>query len=207
MDIDFDLPHPDSIESENERVLGDVVKQIWEVDLSLTNACEIYTKLYARIKRAMLKPNKSWAEKSIKREEVFELVTTALPYPYTTANPQHTLTLQSKLSAVGLSSQHQYALEARTEAIGLRFEWEIDSYVWEDLKTEIHLAWQSYRAENTQIMGMPLWQALRSELSKLGESWSNRYTDQRFGPRFAEGVFFDMAGICSADFKREHERA
>lgn len=202
LDIDFSLPHPDSIESRNKESLATIVKQIWEVDLTNAQAQHVYTQIYLRVKEAAANPNRSWMDKSISREQICELVKEEIQYPYATADQRHSLTLQDKLSSAELGDKHKYALEARTIAIGLRFELDMTADIWENFKTEVHIAWQNYREENPAIKGLLLWQALRSELSRLGMTWASRYHDERLGPGFAEGIFFDMAGICSADFRR-----
>ncbi|HML39401.1 MAG TPA: dsDNA nuclease domain-containing protein [Bellilinea sp.] len=203
LNIDLNFHSPDSIELENISRLIQITQRIWEVSLTFEAARRIYHEIFMRVKNAAISTSKSWGEKAINRSDIYDLVDSGITYPYPTLNQQHTLTLQDKLSSVGLGDRHQYALELRTKAIGLKYELDLPASVWEDFKTNIHLSWSSYRADHSQTKGIELWRALRSILKQVGCEWQKSYDDSRLDTEFAEGVFFDMAGICIAHFRKE----
>jgi hypothetical protein len=182
--------------------LTDTVNQIWEVDLASTQAENVFQQIYHRVKKASSAPNMPWSEKAIGRDEIKKIVEDGIGYPYPTRDQKHSLSLSEKLTGVDLGDKHRYALESRTKAIGLRFELNITSHDWESLKIDVHVRWMDYRERNPSLVGLPVWIALRNELSQLGTIWAEKYKEERMGSQFAEGVFFDMAGICTADFKR-----
>lgn len=200
--INFSLPSPESIEVINKEFLGKALKIIWEIDASHEQINTIYCALYSLAKRASTSARKSWLEKSISRQDVVQLVLQNLKYPYPTANQSHSLTLQDKLSCANMGDKHQYALNARTEAIGLKYEKGLSSSTWEKFGVDIHLKWQDYQKENPAKSGLILWNDLLSILELMGNNWSKEFKVPRLGIRFAEGIFFDMAGICTVDFKR-----
>lgn len=202
LSINFSLPNPESVEVKNKELLAKVIKKVWQVDASHDQVDKIYSAIFTASKKANTSARKSWLEKSISRQDIIQLVLQNLEYPYPTANQHHSLTLQDKLSGADIGDKHQYALSARTEAIGLKFEKGFDSNTWEKLGVDIHLRWQGYQKENSSKSGALLWNDLLKLLEVTGLDWSKEHGDPRLGVRFAEGVFFDMAGICTVDFKR-----
>lgn len=202
LSINFSLPNPESIEAKNKELLAKVIKKVLQVDASHDQIDKIYSAIFSAAKRANTSARKSWLEKSITRQDVILLVLQNLEYPYPTADQTHSLTLQDKLSGANIGDKHKYALTARTEAIGLRYEKEFASNVWEKFGVDIHLKWQDYQKENPSKSGLALWNDLLGILEATGNDWSKEHKDPRLGARFAEGVFFDMAGICTVDFKR-----
>lgn len=200
--INYSLPNPESIEAKNKEFLAKAIKDIWQIDASHDQVDKIYSAIYSVAKRASTSARKSWLEKSISRQDVVRLVLQNLEYPYPTANQSHSLTLQDKLSGANIGDKHKYALTARTEAIGLKYEKEFASYTWEKFGVDIHLKWQDYQKENPAKSGLALWNELLGMLEATGNDWIKEHKDPRLGTRFAEGVFFDMAGICTVDFKR-----
>lgn len=49
-------------------------------------------------------------------------------------------------------------------------------------------------------MGIDLWEGIRTIFAELGNS--PKITDSRLDQDFFEGVFFDMTGICEAQWMR-----
>ena len=204
--INFSLPNQESIETKNKECLAKAVKQIWEIDITHDQVDKIYSAIYFLAKKANTSARKSWLEKSITRQDVIQLILQNLEYPYPTANQAHSLTLQDKLSRASIGDKHRFALIARTEAIGLKYEKGFLADTWEKFGVEIHLKWQDYRKINPSISGVALWSALLEMFEIIGSNWAKEHKDPRLGSRFVEGVFFDMAGICTVDFKRDsHE--
>lgn len=204
--INFSLPNPESIEIKNKECLAKAVKQIWEIDITHDQVDKIYSAIYYLAKKANTSARKSWLEKSITRQEITQLILKNLEYPYPTANQAHSLTLQDKLSRASIGDKHRYALIARTDAIGLKYEKGFMADTWEKFGVEIHLKWQDYRKLNPSTSGIALWSALLEMFEIIGSNWAKEHKDPRLGSRFVEGVFFDMAGICTVDFKRDaHE--
>jgi len=200
------LPNPDGIALRNRELLAKAIKQVWEIDVTHNQAEQMYTAIYLLAKRANTSAQKTWLDKSIARQDIVHLVFENLGYPYPTSNQSHSLTLQDKLSNANIGSKHEYALNARTMAIGLRYEKGISEMLWEKLGVEIHLKWQEYRTKNPHTMGVSLWDALLRMLDSIGKNWVIEFDDRRLDSHFAEGVFFDMAGICTVDFKSDpHE--
>lgn len=204
--INFSMPNSESIALKNKELLAKAAKRVWEIDITHEQAEQIYTAIYSLSKTANTAAQKTWLEKSIARQDIVNLVLEKLEYPYPTSNQSHSLTLQDKLSNASIGSKHKYALNARTTAIGLRFEKNISETNWEKLGVDIHLQWQAYQKANPKITGLPLWIALITMLESTGKKWVLEYSDPRLDSHFAEGVFFDMAGICTVDFKGDlHE--
>lgn len=202
LSINFSLPNPESIEAKNKELLAKAIKKVWQIDASHDQVNKIYSVIFDAARRANTSARKSWLEKSITRQDIIQIVLQNLEYPYPTADQSHSLTLQDKLSGANIGDKHKYALTARTEAIGLKYEKELTSNTWEKFGIDIHLKWQVYQKENPTRSGLALWNDLLGILEKTGNDWSKEHKDPRLGVRFAEGVFFDMAGICTVDFKR-----
>jgi hypothetical protein len=201
--FNFSLPNPESIETKNKECLAKAIRRVWEIDVTHDQAAKIYFAIYMLAKKANTSARRPWREKSIERQDIVRIVMENLEYPYPTVKQSHSLSLQDKLSRVNLGDRHKYSLDARTEAIGLKYEKDLLASTWEKFGVEIHMKWQDHRKSHPSMTGLTLWKALLEILESIGDNWSNEYKDPRLGARFAEGVFFDMAGICIVDFKRD----
>lgn len=197
--IDFSYPHPDAMASKGEEKLDDVLRQVYQVDLSLPEVKEIYNDLYNRAKTISLQPKQPWEVKSISREAASAIIYKRLKQYKPLATRDQYKTLQEKLSSAKLEERVDYAIERRLDAIFLKYELNIKSKQWEDFKADINVEWQDFRAANPAIKGAPLWKGIRGVFSKLGHIWETQ--DPRLGADFVEGVFFDMTAICEATWK------
>lgn len=200
--INFSLPHPASMESECKKQLAKTLGRIWTVELNIDEIEEAYQHIYQRVKQISNKPKQQWLDKAISREDLITLVqnllrTKAPPFNRTTG-----LTTQDKLSSVGLGSKAIYAFQRRLDAIVLCYELNLSSTFWEDRKVEIDLGCKRVTSQDATLMGLPLWQKLRHEFNELGSNWTKKYDDPRLDSLFAEGVFFDMTGVCEAQWMR-----
>jgi hypothetical protein len=197
--IDFSFPHPDAMASNGEEKLDNVLRQIFQVDLSLPEVKEVYGDLYDRAKSISLKPKQPWEVKSISREAASTIIYKRLKQYKPLATRDQYKTLQEKLSSAKLDGKVDYAIEKRLDAIILKYELNIKTAQWEDFKADINVEWQGFRTSNPTIKGAQLWKGIRGVFSKLGNTWEAR--DPRLGADFVEGVFFDMTAICEATWK------
>lgn len=196
LDIDFTLPHPESIEQKNCLILNDFLQKHFQVELTIPEVTEVYDALHKRVQQVAIKPGQPWSVKSISRQVATEIVYTRLKTFKPAGNRQQILTAQEKLILVGMGDKYPYAIERRLEAMRLRFELDLSSSQWETFRTEIDHQWRIYRNANPSVNGPALWMSLRAVLSSVAENWVK--TNDRLTADFAEGVFFDMTGTCEA---------
>ncbi|HEX8608384.1 MAG TPA: dsDNA nuclease domain-containing protein [Pedobacter sp.] len=201
LDIDFTMPHPEAIEAKCQKTLGDTLKDIWDVELSVPEIDVLYQKIYARVKQVSLQPGQPWTAKAISREEAISLITTELKKFGVAADRTAALTTQDKLTAVNLGEKVMYAFQRRLDAVVLRFELGLSPTQWEDYRSDINVKCLELRAVSPDLVGPRLWQTMRQAFAELGEIWSSKY-DARLDRDFVEGVFFDMTGICEAQWMR-----
>jgi Cap4, dsDNA endonuclease domain len=199
LEIDFGLPHPKAIEEQQCRHLNEVVRKIWDVELSMDEVHEIYIALWKQVHELSLNPMGSWLEKSISREAALKLVNNYIKKYEPAKSRQDLRNTDEKLTVVGLVNKVSYALEKRYTSMYLRFEVGIDSVQWEDMRTEIAKRWQAQRAEKGLLRGVQMWQSMREVFKDLGGVWAGQ--DRRMGIEFVEGVFFDMTGTCDVDWR------
>jgi hypothetical protein len=197
--IDFSFPHPDAMASKGEGELDALLRQVFNVDLSLPEVKEVYNDLYNRVKAISLKPKQPWEVKSISREAASAIIYKRLKQYKPLATRDQYKTLQEKLSSAKLKERVDYAIEKRLDAIILKYELNIKPAQWEDYKADINVEWQAFLTANPTVKGPHLWKGVREVFSKLGGEWEAR--DSRLGAEFVEGVFFDMTAICEATWK------
>lgn len=197
--IDFSLPHPDGIESQNRDLLDETLRKMWKIELSMPEVATVYQDLYSRVQQVSIKPKQPWQVKAIPRQEALDLVFTRVRKYAPSLSRRELLATQDKLTSAGMAQKIIYALQKRLDAMQLRFELGIGAIQWEDFRTEIDAKWREFRGTNPRVQGPKLWQSLRNILSDLGHVWAEQ--DKRMGPDFAEGVFFDMTGTCEAEWR------
>lgn len=197
--IDFSYPHPDALAGNGVEKLDEVLRRVFNVELSLPEVKEVYGDLYERVKAISLKPKQPWDVKSISREAASSIIYKRLKQYKPLATRDQYKTLQEKLSSAKLAERVDYAIEKRLDALILKYEMNIKSTQWEDYKADINLEWQSFRTANPSVKGAQLWKAIRGVFSRLGCAWETQ--DPRLGAEFVEGVFFDMTAICEAQWK------
>lgn len=199
LEIDFNLPHPDGVESQNRDLLDETLRKMWNVELSVPEVDEVYQELYNRVRKVSIKPKQPWHVKAISRQEALDMVFSRVKVYAPSLSRRELMATQDKLTSAKMARKVFYALQQRLDAMQLRFELGIGAAQWEGFRTEIDARWREFRASNPRVQGPALWQALRVILSDLGQVWAEQ--DRRMGPDFAEGVFFDMTGTCEAEWR------
>ncbi len=197
--IDFSLPHPDGIESQNRDLLDEALRKMWKVELSVPEVGAVYQELYNRVRKMSIKPKQPWHVKAISRQEALDLIFPQVKKYAPSLSRRELLATQDKLTSAGMAQKVTYALQKRLDAMQLRFELGIGAVQWENFRTEIDAKWREFRRDNPGVQGPELWQSLRNILFGLGQAWVKQ--DRRMGPDFAEGVFFDMTGTCEAEWR------
>jgi len=200
--INFNLPHPASMEGECKKQLAKTLGQVWTVELNIDDIEEAYNHIYQRVKRISNKPKQQWVDKAVSREDMIALVQGLIRTKAPPSNRVEGLTTQDKLSSVGLGSKTIYAFQRRLDAIVLCYELNLSSNFWEDRKVDIDSRCKHVTSQEVRLMGLPLWQQLRHEFDELGTTWTEDFDDPRLDSQFAEGIFFDMTGICEAHWMR-----
>lgn len=117
------------------------------------------------------------------------------------STPVMLLNTQEKLKKGKLEEYLPQALEKRMDALQLKYELNLGSIEWQNLRDDISVAWEDFLSANSELMGKKLWQQLRNLLSQQGQLWSEQYKNNTLGPVFAEGIFFDMMAICEVDIR------
>ena len=200
LDIRFDEPSPNIIEYQCYELMNTVLRRIFDVQLDPNQIKTICNDLLARINRILKKPNLAWDSKAVSRSEVLEIVISRLRQYHPSLGHDFSMNLQDKLTSVGLGEKAPNALQKRLDAMALRFEIGIDSATWEEYKTAIGLSCSTFREDNPGVRGLALWIQMLSIFSEVSKPWSAK--DSRLDRAFAEGVFFDMTGICEARWLR-----
>lgn len=198
--VKLTMPHPEAIEHDNMMLLVDVVRKIWGVELTVAVAETTYNALYRKVWNASKKPKQSRIEKRITRAQAMKILREALQKEKILGDtPETILDTQAKLQKGKLQEYLPYALQKRMDARQVKYELELGSSDWQDLKDDISGAWENFQADNPLLSGIRLWTGLRALLKKLGAKWSKEKNNSALGADFAEGVFFDMMGVCEAD--------
>lgn len=200
LEIKLDFPGSNVIEYKNRELLNDILNEVYSVELTPKELSNVYLKLFDRVRNISNKPNQHWADKSISREQITELVFNEIKDKNPSGNRQEVLTTQDKFSRVGLGDKTHYAFQMRINAMWIKYELGIGSSGWEDYKTKISRKINKFRKENPGVMGPALWEGIRNIFSDLGGA--SHFGDPRIDQGFFEGVFFDMPGICEAQWMR-----
>ncbi|MDD5368959.1 MAG: dsDNA nuclease domain-containing protein [Anaerolineaceae bacterium] len=198
----LDMPHPDAIESENQRLTAATVFRIWGVDISASIADAAYGALYKIVWMACNEPKQPRSVKTITAGQARETIRQILEKEQLLAENQITIVdTHSKLIRGKLDKNDYliYALQTRMDARQVKFELDLSSTDWRNYKDEIAVFWESFQASHPDLTGALLWRELRSSLFSLGNTWSKVGNNELLNPHFAEGVFFDMLAICEAD--------
>lgn len=206
LDINLAFPHPSAIENENYHLLLNTLKKIWSVELTLEEAKIVGNEIYSRVRKISHQPLQPWIIKSISRAELIDIVLKRAEEFSPSANREATLTTQEKLTRVELETKTKYAFQKRLNAMVLRYEASIDSAEWQNYRTEMDIKCRKFREENPIIIGPELWKGLLDVFGDLGNKWSKQRNDTRFGYDFAEGIFFDMTGVCEVKWMRNNRR-
>ena len=202
LEIDLSLPHPDAMISECNSRLAYILKEIWAIELSQRELEKINQDIFMRVRKASSKAKLSWINKSIKREEITSIIENCLIELSPSENRKTALTTQEKLISVGLGNKTNYAFEKRLQAMFLKYELGLSSKNWGDYRADINVKCDELRQSSPNIKGANLWKALRQIFSDLGEKLASQ-EDVRLNHDFIEGVFFDMTGICEAQWMRQ----
>jgi len=197
--IDFSLPHPDGIESQNRDLLDETLREMWKIELSVPEVAAVYDDMYGRVRQVSIKSKQPWRVKAISRQEALDVVSSRVKVYTPSLSRRELMATQDKLTSADMAHKVFYALQKRLDAMQLRFELGIRATQWEDFRTEIDAKWREFRRDNPGVRGPELWQSLRNILFGLGQAWVEQ--DKRMGPDFAEGVFFDMTGTCEAEWR------
>jgi hypothetical protein len=86
----------------------------------------------------------------------------------------------------------------RMNARQTKFELDLQTSDWQDLKTDIAVEWEKFSVSHTDLMGAMLWKELRDLLKEVGNKWASDRHNILFSSEFSEGVFFDMMAVCEA---------
>lgn len=200
--INLTMPHPEAIKLSNIQLTAKVVHQVWGVELSLEATERVYKVLYDRVCEASIKPKRPRSVKQIKTQEAKEILREALRREgLLVSTPVMLLNTQEKLKKGKLEEYLPQALEKRMDALQLKYELNLGSIEWQNLRDDISVAWEDFLSTNSELMGKKLWQQLRNLLSQQGQLWSEQYKNNTLGPVFAEGIFFDMMAICEVDIR------
>lgn len=202
LDINLGFPHPDAIEGESCQLLAVLLNKLWQVELTTEEITVIYNDIHTRVRKISHKPLQSWEEKSISRLELIEIVLKRVEEFSPSANRKTALTTQEKLTRVNLETITNYAFQKRLNAMILRYETSIEPAEWQYYRTEIDIKCREFRKNSPKLIGPELWQGLIQIFSTLGEKWAKQKNDSRFGYDFVEGIFFDMTGVCEANWMR-----
>lgn len=197
--VRLDLPTPDGIEFQNVAKLSRAIKRIWGVELSYPTLTAIYGAIYDKVRRASSKPKMPLSAKRITQSDLLALVRGMLGdgglYASSTLMVVDTL---EKLRRASLERKLPDALGKRMDGLQVKYEFDLSSGQWEDLKDEVAADWDVL-VKQSSFDGPQLWRQLRQLLTTLSESWE-RTLQVPAGRGLAEGVFFDMVAVCDADF-------
>jgi hypothetical protein len=200
--IDLNMPHPEAIESENVMLTVKTLHRVWGVEVGVTVAQTAYDALYKRVWDASKKPRRSVSEKRITCDQARDILRKTLHASELLAeSPRMLLDTSEKLTRGNLREYLPYALEKRMTALEVRFQLDLKSTDWQDLRDDIAVAWEGFQDRNPGLVGKRLWLSVRDLLTQLGKKWSLDLKSTVVGPEFAEGVFFDMMAICEADIR------
>ncbi|MEK6750698.1 MAG: dsDNA nuclease domain-containing protein [Chloroflexota bacterium] len=202
LDIDLSYPHPSAIENENYHLLLNTLKKTWSIELTLEEAKIVCNEIYSRVRQISHQPLQPWTIKSISRLELIDIVLKRAEEFSPSANRETTLTTQEKLTRVELETKTKYAFQKRLNTMALRYETSIESAEWQSYRTELDIVCRKFRVEHPSLTGPELWQGLVAIFFDLGNKWGEKKNDMRFGYDFAEGIFFDMTGICEVKWMR-----
>lgn len=195
------MPHPEAIEAKNIELTTEVIKKIWQQEVSFSVAEKAYDSLHDKVLNASTKPQQPRTEKQITADSVKSILRDAInEKKFFDEDTQMALDTKEKLRKAGLEEHLIYALQMRMSALEIKFELSLKTTDWQDLKDDITQVWEKFQSDESNLAGKGLWKKLRNVLKDLGESWSVTH-NQALGRDFAEGLFFDMVGTCDADWE------
>jgi hypothetical protein len=199
LQIHLVMPHPDAIEAENAFLTAEIISKVWDVEVTVTIAKRAYDILYQRVWKASKQPKQPRTVKRITVKEARRILSKTLhQYGLLARDSSMLLETKEKLRRGNLEEHLNYVLERRMDARQAKFELDLKSTEWQDLKDDIAVAWEDFQSQNTGLLGNKLWKELRSLIRKLGEQWS-RGRNTALGPDFSEALFFDMIAVCEAN--------
>lgn len=201
LEIDFGLPHPNAIGDHCCKTLGKCLKETWQLDLTWDELEKIYQAIYLRVKAVSIKPRQPWTTKAISRQEILEIARVHLHQFVPSLNRTSIMTIQDKLTSVGMGNRTTYGLQRRIDAMILKHELGIDSFTWTNYRAALDVEITCIHENNSMLRGPQLWQSLLTAFQDLGNTWSSQ-TDARLNATFVEGVFFDMTGLCEVQWMR-----
>lgn len=197
--IDLTMPHPDAIGDKNTILTADTVSDVWDVDLTHSIAEQAYLALYRRVWKAMAQPKQPRTVKRILTQEARQILCETLRQEGLLArSPSMLLETKEKLDQGNLGEHIGYVLQRRMDARQVKFEFDLTSCEWQDLKDDIAVAWEDFQLANADLKGSRLWRELRQLLKILGDQWSIQRKNAALGPNFSEALFFDMLAVCEA---------
>lgn len=198
LSIDLNFPSSDAIEICNRELLESTISGIWEISVSPKMRKLAYEGITKRIRDISKKSKQPRSVKTIKRDEVINIVKSAIekvPLPEST---EETTNMYEKImKKAELEKDHlYYGLEMRSHATFIRFELELDESEWMDYQDEIYERWNNLLENSPKLGGIKLWKSLRCICQELGDQWKQEIPS--LDRSFAEGVFFFMTATCSA---------
>jgi SHS2 domain-containing protein len=196
--IDLTLPHSEAIESENIKLTSEIIKQVWGVSVTVLQAEKAYKALYEVVWKASKKPKQPRTEKRITVSQARNIVRNILEQEsYLFEDAQTLLDLNGKLEKGKLKQYLTYAIQRRMDARQIKFEYDINSVEWQNLKDEIATQWDAAQLQQwAKNQGITLWSGLRRLLDQIGKDWATQKNNDAYGPIFTEGLFFDMMAVC-----------
>ncbi|MEM7114354.1 MAG: dsDNA nuclease domain-containing protein [Chloroflexota bacterium] len=201
LNINFGFPSPHTIHDRCLDLLEDVLLEVWEIRLNRSEIKTISSDIFHRIRQISNQPNLSWDRKALSRNEVKQIIINRLRNYRPGRNVEFAMTLQDKLTSVGLQDKAYDALQARLDAMVKRYELNISSEQWEDFKIEIGKKCRKYRQGHPNVQGIHLWEQMLKIFQDMSEVWQEY--DSSLNRHFFKGVFFDMTGVCEAAWLRK----
>lgn len=200
LQICLTMPHPDAIESENTILTVETISEVWDVEVSVQIARKTYSTLYRRVWEASKQPKQPRSVKRITVQEARQILYEILCREGLLARDRSMLLeTREKLERGDLEKHLNYALERRMHARQVKYELDLKSTEWQDLKDDIALDWEDFQSQNANLLGNRLWKGLRCLLRELGEKWAKERKNVALGPEFSEALFFDMLSVCEAN--------
>jgi hypothetical protein len=200
LQIRLTMPNPEAIEAVNMMRVAEVIKEVWDVEVTVAVAQRVYSALQDRIQHACTKPKQPRSVKCITVGEARTIIREVLREErYVSGNSGVLVTSQHKLERCGLAEFLPYVLQMRLDARQTKFELELSSSDWQSDRDAIGTRWEEFTNSHPGLTGKRLWEDVRQLLQSISQSWITSKGPANAGPDYAEGVFFDMLSICEVD--------
>jgi hypothetical protein len=200
LDIDLSLPSPDAIEACNRELLESRISEIWQNNVNLEKKRLAYNEITDKVREASKKPKKLRLDKTITRDEIINIVKSAIRDSQRSGNiKEHTNMRMKIVEKAKLWDEHyHYGLDKRSDAMFTKHELELDDGKWIDYQNQIYERWSKLCETSPELEGTMLWQSMKSMCEELGEVWKQEIPSLNCD--FAEGILFFLTATCPAEW-------